>query len=621
MPSGPFEGARFRVDRQPVLGLWFDAIDSGQWRRFVATGPQQSGKTLGCFVAPTLYHLFEWGETVIWGTYDAAMANDKWRRDLLPAILATRYRELLPQSGEGSRGGTIETGVRFRNGAELRLMTRGGSDKSRAGYTSRVVVITETDGLDEASDASREADPVAQLEGRTRAYGPRARIYMECTVSVREGRTWREYTGGTASRIAMPCPHCGRWVTPDRRHLVGWQEAETELDAIDQARLHCPECAAAWTEQERRQANASAVLIHGAQTVADGQVVGDPPRTTTLGFRWTAANNLIVPISEAAATQWRAARNPNEDAGRREVAQFLWAEPHDPQADASVQTADDIARRQEKIARGLVPDWASYVTVGVDVGKWLLHWVAVAWSADGRGHVIDYGRVDVPSADMAEDVALRATLREFRDRTTEAGWGTMGGGRRRPDVVLIDAGWMPEPVYAVVDESDQARYRASKGFGASQYGSGRYRQPKSGGNVVQVGSGYHVARRVPSGTLVEIDVDQWKTWVAERLRPQVGSPGALSLFHVERAIDHLTFGRHLTAERRVTSFEPRKGTVTTWQRTSGSNHWLDASVLAAVGGHAAGVRVIEATPPPPADRRRRSKPAMAIRHGWQQWKR
>ena len=42
---------------------------------------------------------------------------------------------------------------------------------SRAGFTARVLVITETDGLDAPGHTSREADKVTQLEARTRAYG------------------------------------------------------------------------------------------------------------------------------------------------------------------------------------------------------------------------------------------------------------------------------------------------------------------------------------------------------------------------------------------------------------------------------------------------------------------
>ncbi len=211
IPDGPYAGRRFRCDRQPYTGLWFDAVDSGLWSRCVATGPTQSGKTLSCFVIPLLYHLFELEETVICGLPDMDMAADKWREDLLPAIEQSRYRDLMPSRGGGSRGGRVES-FQFRNGATLKFMSGGGGDKSRAGFTSRVVVITETDGMDQSGGNSRESDKITQLEARTRAYGGRKRIYMECTVSTEEGRTWQEYQHGTRSRILLR----SRYASPKR---------------------------------------------------------------------------------------------------------------------------------------------------------------------------------------------------------------------------------------------------------------------------------------------------------------------------------------------------------------------------------------------------------------------
>src|SRR4051794_18275410 len=107
------------------------------------------------------------------------MAADKWREDLLPVIEQSRYRDLMPSQGGGSRGGKVET-IQFNRGPTLKFMSGGGGDKSRAGFTSRVVVITETDGMDMPGQRSRESDKITQLEARTRAYGSRKRIYMEC---------------------------------------------------------------------------------------------------------------------------------------------------------------------------------------------------------------------------------------------------------------------------------------------------------------------------------------------------------------------------------------------------------------------------------------------------------
>lgn len=45
---------------------------------------------------------------------------------------------------------------------------------------------------------------ITQLEARTRAYGSRKRVYMECTVSTEEGRTWQEYMNNDAGRRYLP---------------------------------------------------------------------------------------------------------------------------------------------------------------------------------------------------------------------------------------------------------------------------------------------------------------------------------------------------------------------------------------------------------------------------------
>jgi hypothetical protein len=175
IPDGPFVGRKFRCSRG-LYRTWFDAVDSGQWNRLVATGPTQSGKTLSAFIIPLLYHLFELGETVICGLPDMDMAADKWREDILPVIEQSRYRELLPRRGGGSRGGRVES-IQLRNGATLKYMSGGGRDKSRAGYTSRVVVITETDGMDEPGQTSREADKITQLRPDPRLRQPQARVH------------------------------------------------------------------------------------------------------------------------------------------------------------------------------------------------------------------------------------------------------------------------------------------------------------------------------------------------------------------------------------------------------------------------------------------------------------
>ena len=209
LPTGPCANFHFDVDTLPFSRLYLDALDSGRWSEVVTTGPQQCGKTLLGFVIPICYHLFEIVETIVVAVPALDGVSDKWNEDILPIIERTRYRDLLPLRGGGSRGGRVSA-IRFRNGATLRWMTAGGGDKARASFTSRVLIVTETDGFDVASETSREATKIKQLEGRTKAYGSRRMIYKECTVSIKEGHTWERYMAGTQSRILTPCPHCRR---------------------------------------------------------------------------------------------------------------------------------------------------------------------------------------------------------------------------------------------------------------------------------------------------------------------------------------------------------------------------------------------------------------------------
>ncbi len=332
LPSGPFQGERFRVARQPWTGLWLDAIDSGRWRRFNLTGCSQAGKTLLGIACPVLWHLFENRETIIYAAPTLEMASDKWQQDVLPVIEASQYRDLLPRSGAGSRGGT-PTKIVFRHGPTLRFMTGGGGDKVRAGFTSRVVVITETDGLDEAGGSSREADKISQLEARTFAFGNRSRVYMECTTSTENGRTWKELKNGTDSRLSLPCPHCQAWVTPEREHLTGWTDAASATEAADLATLACPACGAAWNEAQRLDANLRARLVHKNQEVTGtGVVVGLEPRTPTLGFRFSSVNNCFSTMARVAEQEWASPRQTDADLAEKSLRQFWWTLPTEAEA-------------------------------------------------------------------------------------------------------------------------------------------------------------------------------------------------------------------------------------------------------------------------------------------------
>jgi phage terminase large subunit GpA-like protein len=612
-PSGPYAGRLFRREYQPFAGLYLDTIAEAhrtrRWNRFFVTGPSQSGKSLLGFVLPCLYHLFELRETVILGLPDGDMALDKFRDDIRPAIEAGAYRSLLPRMGGGSRGGRVQA-IAFRNGAVLRFMTGGGGDKARAAFTSRVLVVTETDGFDVIGGTSRESDKFSQLEARTRAFGERKSIYAECTVSLATGRTWREYQAGTNSRIVRPCPYCRAWVTPERRDLQGWQDAESVVEARRLAHFACPECARAWTEEERRAANLKGKLLHRGQSIdAAGGIHGDPPETNTLGFRWSAIDNHLLTAGDVAVDEWVASREENVETVERRLCQFVWATPPAPTAwqEAPV-TAEGIIGRAHGWPAKFVPRDAVYLTESWDLHKWTLYWLVVAWFADGRGHVVDYGKAKTEADMLGTEKAVYAAMEQLAELTM-AGWTWEEHANPRvPDQCWIDSGYLSDVVYAFCrGQSD--RFRPTKGYGSGQLRRQRYNRPRQiNQTVVHLGTDWHVSMIVDKGVfLVEIDANAWKSWVHNRLTVPIGQPGALTLYKAPPR-EHLDFARQVCAEKQEETFVEGRGLQRTWTQTRSNNHWLDCLYLNSAAANFCGLQLLpEKRPPapPPAKPKKR----------------
>lgn len=588
IPTGPYAGRRFRLDRQPWARVWFDEIDSGKWQRMAATGPSQSGKSLDCYVIPTLYHLFELREDVICGVPKMEMAEDKWKRDFKPVLEACNLRHQLPARGKGSRGGKFES-ITFLNGATLKFMTGGGDDKSRAGYTARVVVVTEVDGMDEASEISRESDPISQLEARTRSFGDRKRIYLECTVSTEAGRIWQEYVNGTASSLVLPCRHCGEFVEPSREHLVGWRGADDALAAGQAARFACPSCGGMWTPEDRVEANKRMRIIHKGQRIENGEVVGELPRTRTLGFRWSAVHNLFATEQQLGEEEWESARKVDQESAERERRQFVWTIPIEAaeQAQAKLEVRA-IMERQSQFGRGEIPPDCRGVTVGIDIGKYKVHWVAKAWDKDRHGLTLDYGIERTDADQLGEEDGIKAALSTLRDRFA-AGWRRPNGQPIYPSIALVDSGNWTQAIYEWCGQAGPP-YWPSKGIGATNYTTPKaHGKTSSGAAVVTVGLDWNLSRQTSGVELVDIDADAWKSRVHSRLECERNQQGAVLLFRVDQAEEHFAMARHLTAELKTEEFVIGKGVVTKWKKQRPDNHWLDCEALAHVGADCVGL--------------------------------
>ncbi len=295
---------------------------------------------------------------------------------------------------------------------------------------------------------------------------------------------------------------------------------------------------------------------------------------------------------------------------------------NDPPAETGpVESGITPARIQKQLnefPEGIVPPGCHVLTVGIDVGKYWLHFVVRAWEEGGTGHTIHYGEapvhntvkgIDDAAMDRAITIAIKALVGQLRDNANGNGAVTYRkqDGELCPlDLILVDAGYRTEAVYAATSQLGTGVYPIM-GFGKS---SGcaqiRFSPARTASDDVQVGDGhtYKIVRKGEGRNrvwLVEADVDKWKAWEHDRWMTAHGQPGCMYLWGERSAEDgnkmsrdekrHYVFAQHICNEVEIE--EPYKdGIRRGWKKKPGENHKLDSSVYCDVAARIKGIKLI-----------------------------
>jgi hypothetical protein len=283
--------------------------------------------------------------------------------------------------------------------------------------------------------------------------------------------------------------------------------------------------------------------------------------------------------------------NRVSDWGLSKVLAELQNDPEDQEMEQGTGlTAGRVQTQLSGLVRGETPaDMDVKIAMGVDVGKYYLHWTKVAFFGNAIGVVIDYGAhavqgVDVESSDENVHSAVLAALLEFREQAVM---------ENVPDFCLVDSGDFTPAVYEFIRRVGSP-WAASKG-----YSSGRVSY--SGENTDK--------RRIFEECRADFQFEEnvwlynfnscyWKSQVHQRF---LTSPftdenqrndASLSLFVSPDKREHLNFGKHIVAEEYTELFVEGKGLVKKWVVNSKANHWLDSTALAVLAGRLLGVRIV-----------------------------
>lgn len=601
IPDGIYEGERFSFKRQPITKLWANEIDSGRWSEFVYTGCSQSGKSFIGYVCPLIYHAVELGDNCVLAVPLEEMASDKWDQDIRPVMQhSARMRGLLPTHGAGSAGGKVKDSITLSDGTALKIMTKGGSDQGKAGFTARVIAVTELAGFSRNTAGSREAMPLRQLQARQRSYrNDERRTYLEGTKTVESELPWTLKPTSSRSRIVCPCPSCERWVCPEREHLKGWEGAGSVRKAMDLARWYCPNCDEPMSEEERIASLMEAKLLHGDQTIdRKGRISGDMPDTDRLWFDYGAFHNAFLTAGDIAKDCWLKEQIPEDDIEGREdaeksLSQFVFGTCYRPPilVDPVVVTADMIATtRQVKWKCGIVPDDTSRLMIGVDLGEHHGYYSITAFRSTMQAHITDYGKFDIPSAEHDIETALFLALKDLWE-LVGGSYPTASGKQKAVDQMLIDSNYHGEAVYTFIKWArkqgvDDETIYPVLGRGETQMGKVRYVAAQKTNNEIREVDPYgryHITwvRKQQLRRMI-LDADAFKIKVQRALKVQSENKGSLTLFAAPHAGQHKRISQHLVSEELKIVDGKR-----VWE-VHGANHWLDTVAYAWAGAYRLG---------------------------------
>ena len=267
-----------------------------------------------------------------------------------------------------------------------------------------------------------------------------------------------------------------------------------------------------------------------------------------------------------------------------------------------VLSADEIARKINRMERGVLSIGCNHLTAFVDIQQKLLYFMVVGWEDDFTGYVVDYGTYPdqkrsyftlrdarLTLATSAEGTGLEGSIYSGLNSLTtdllDREWMRDDGAAMKISRCLIDANWghSTDVVYQFCRQSKHsAIVMPSHGrfVGASSMPFSEYKR-RPGDRVGQNWRipSVHGKRAIRH---VIFDTNWWKSFIHARMAVAIGDRGCLSLFG-NNPEPHRMLAEQLTAEYYVKT-EGRGRTVDEWKSRPDQpdNHWLDCLVGAAM---------------------------------------
>lgn len=487
------------------------------------------------------------------------------------------------------RGKRMKKTLKWIAGVRVRLAHAGSS----AAIKSDPFALALVDEVDEMmSNIRGQGDPVGLAEARGETYSDFVLVIVGTTshgiveteidpvnglelfkVADREqvrSPVWRHWQEGTRHHWAWPCPHCGTYFVPYRKHLH-WPKGATPAQAAREAYLLCPaaDCGGVIEEQHKPEMNARGVMVAPGQTIEDAQADRNHPDNVVWSQWASGLASPFVTFGLRASRLLSVMMTGDEDKIQTAV-NSNFAEPYAPGATGDLPEWKELLEHRVGYPVRSLPRQVLRLGMGIDVQKRGLYYVIRGFGSRGTSYLIDNGFLHGLTDEDAvwEDLA-NLILSPIRGMHVER--------------AIIDSGFRPDKPGAgsehrVYGFARRFSWVVSAAKGRDTLGARPY-------TVSEIEVKADGRKRLYSLELVHVNSDFFKSLVHSRVKTPLDKLGA---FYLHDDADEEYARQVLSEVRTVQPGDPKPK----WQKTQRDNHFLDCEALAAVAGYVMNVQAI-----------------------------
>lgn len=420
------------------------------------------------------------------------------------------------------------------------------SPSALASKPIKYLFLDEVDKYPPAS--SKEADPISLAKERTKTFRGR-KIYSCSTPTLRTGHIWKMMeSSDVVKHYFVPCPHCSEYIEL-KFSQIRWPDKDTGLSSEDraaQAVYVCQECGAVITDSDKTQA-----LIKG-----EWRAIKETTKTARTVAFWM--NTLYSPFTSFSQIAKEFIKSKDDPDKLHNFANSWLAEPWE---DTKLKTnADLVMERQTDVPAYTVPDWAKFITGGVDVQENSIYWTIRAFGNHITSQNIAHGQV------FSWNELQRVMNIEYKKAD---------GTPMIVALALIDSGDQTDDVYNFCAENSDWAYPC-KGTDSML-------------NHYKISTVNKTGSKAYGMTLVLVDGGKYKDLIAARMRLENGEKSWMVHADCDRE-----YAEQVTAEHKIIERNSKGIEKYLWKKkqSHADNHYLDCEVYAMAAADLLQVRTI-----------------------------